>query len=615
MVNIAEEFGMKVYMEFVAKNAKDVEDNIKNRLKSIDLGFITDKAKQMSQKVQKIFDMGSPGGAGSRVETAKGGAARASDAANMAGMSKGVGKMALSMGVMVGALLGIQKIAGRIVDRLARSSPMLAGILSLFKHSLMLFFRPFGDFLGTLLRPLAIVMLRAAVKWLKFAKTEKGQDVIETLVDAGIGAGIGASIGAVVGTILGAAAGPLGMAIGALVGAFTGAGIGAAITALPEVWAGIKFLFGALSDWVDFFINKIFGIDMDGVRVAVVDFVYNKMIPFFKGMGKIINTALNPIELAKLIWSGITKIWEWTHDVGGWLWDKITSIWNWGQDVGMWLWEKIKSIWNWDGDVSTWLWEKIKMIWNWTEDLSSWLWEKVKTIWNWTGDIASWLWEKIKTIWNWTNDFGTWLWEQVQSVWNYTADFGTWLWDQVKTVWNYAEDLGTWLWNKLTNVWNYASDFGTFLWTQLEKVWNYGEDFGDWLWGKLKNVWNYAENLGSWLWDKLKTIWTWSSTWNIGQLIWDKIQSIISSIVIPRVFGGGHQTGLNSVPETGLYQLHKGEEVVTAPRAQRTGKSNISITNVFNIGGSGTTQVIDMESSVRRASRLSELELRSRGLA
>jgi len=87
----------------------------------------------------------------------------------------GLGKLALiSAGVLaIGA--GIKKL----VKGLAASSPYLKGVFSMFKRASMQFFRPFGDFLATLLKPLAIVLLRATSKWLTFTRgIAKGEDIL-----------------------------------------------------------------------------------------------------------------------------------------------------------------------------------------------------------------------------------------------------------------------------------------------------------------------------------------------------------------------------------------------------------------------------------------------------
>ena len=78
----------------------------------------------------------------------------------------GLGKIALISAGVLAIGFGIKKL----VKGLAASSPFLKGVFSMFKRATTLFFRPFGDFLANLLKPLAIVLLRAASKWLSFTR-------------------------------------------------------------------------------------------------------------------------------------------------------------------------------------------------------------------------------------------------------------------------------------------------------------------------------------------------------------------------------------------------------------------------------------------------------------
>jgi len=120
------------------------------------------------------------------------------------GVTKGLGSVATKLGVVGVAIAAAVKF-------LSKASPYLKGILDIFGRSFMIFFRPFGDFLATLLRPMAILMMKAAVAFLKFSKTPAGKKVV-----AGMS---GAVAGAVVGAGVGMLGGPIGAAGGAVIGA------------------------------------------------------------------------------------------------------------------------------------------------------------------------------------------------------------------------------------------------------------------------------------------------------------------------------------------------------------------------------------------------------------
>ena len=72
-------------------------------------------------------------------------------------IQKNIAKLGL-IAIGVGSLVAlVKKIGGMLVD----SSPMLKGMLKLLNYSVMLIFRPIGDFIGFFLRPLMIYFLRS----------------------------------------------------------------------------------------------------------------------------------------------------------------------------------------------------------------------------------------------------------------------------------------------------------------------------------------------------------------------------------------------------------------------------------------------------------------------
>lgn len=86
------------------------------------------------------------------------------------GAGGAAGGMAGTFGKMLGVLslvnIGIGaavSLLGPILDQLKASSPALKGTFMLFDKAFNLFFKPFGDFLSVLLRPLAYVLLKFAI--------------------------------------------------------------------------------------------------------------------------------------------------------------------------------------------------------------------------------------------------------------------------------------------------------------------------------------------------------------------------------------------------------------------------------------------------------------------
>jgi len=74
-------------------------------------------------------------------------------------LGKVLGKMeGISKSTM--SLVGIGAGVGSLVALITESSPILQSVLKLFQHSVMMIFRPIGDFIGFLLRPLMILFMR-----------------------------------------------------------------------------------------------------------------------------------------------------------------------------------------------------------------------------------------------------------------------------------------------------------------------------------------------------------------------------------------------------------------------------------------------------------------------
>lgn len=76
----------------------------------------------------------------------------------------GLLKVALGGALAVGILKGVQKLAD--------ASPMMARTVEILSSAMALFFRPFGDFLGRLLEPVATWMLDMAVRFNELAEDE-----------------------------------------------------------------------------------------------------------------------------------------------------------------------------------------------------------------------------------------------------------------------------------------------------------------------------------------------------------------------------------------------------------------------------------------------------------
>jgi len=242
------------------------------------------------------------GGSKSSASASGGGLSQAS---GFLGLSKGIGAVVKKLGV-----IGI--IAGAALGLMKKSSSYLKGVMSVFGRAFLIFFRPFGDFLAGVLRPMAILMMKMAVAFLKFTRTPFGKK--------GVGTALGAGGGAIAGAAIGALGGPIGAGAGALIG------------------AGLALL--AQIDWKA---------------------VYNKMLQFGGWLWENIKKIWNwTADFGGWLWEKITSIWNWTEDFGIWLWDKIKSIWTGDIDLSGWIFNKIESMWTGSWNALTWAKDKIK---------------------------------------------------------------------------------------------------------------------------------------------------------------------------------------------------------------------------------------------------------------
>jgi len=236
-------------------------------------------------------------------------------------------------------------------------------------------------------------------------------------------------------------------------------------------------------------------------------------------------------------------------------------------------------------------------------------------------------------------DWGN-LWEKTKltfsSMWDQLKGFGSWLWEGIKTNlsdgWDLLKDLGSWLWGKLEDLWD--GTVGAFL------------SVNDWIADKLEGIFGTGfggfDSISAWAYNKISSLWKGSSSaggsssgssGGIVANLANKVSSFFSGTGSSSAGSSGnsnsgvntdwlpgyatkftgHQTGLNFVPNTGYYKLHRGEKVTNASQAGKGGGKNITINNTFNMSGGGYKSG-DMERNAVRSSRIIELELRGRGL-
>lgn len=155
------------------------------------------------------------------------------------GPAKNLSSMILKLGVISFALNEIKDLIGDLVKYARDASPILNASFQILDLALKLFFKPFGDFLGTLLRPLAFWLLRMAInfdKWIAantMSFTKDLADKIDKFLNPKPDEGITADRAQGAGAVIGGAGGAI---IGGIAGGIPGATIGAALGALVGVF-------------------------------------------------------------------------------------------------------------------------------------------------------------------------------------------------------------------------------------------------------------------------------------------------------------------------------------------------------------------------------------------
>ena len=300
---------------------------------------------------------------------------------------------------------------------------------------------------------------------------------------------------------------------------------------------------------------------------------------FFRPFGDFLATLLRP--LAVLLMKMAVAFLKWTRPISGQVRENVAAapqigstgnlaadipirIANWAIKIGVALgtvaMEIAKAAFDLGTKIGQWLFDEV------IEPAGHFLSAKLLTVWKWTKDFAGWLWDQITSIWSWPFDLSLWIWNKIMSIWNYTMDFGGWIWEQIMTIWNYTQDFGSWLWSRITNAFSnvggWLSGIGAYLYETITK--SISQAFSGFKFG-----W-------SWFWQK-----------------------------------GEGQVGIPNVPSDGMYKLHKGEEVV--PRTRVGQNKSIVLNPTFQFSGN-VSRDIDIDLIARRASRVTEMELKRRGI-
>jgi len=260
------------------------------------------------------------GGGGGQAQGGKGGA--------LAGLLKmgTKGTMLLGgIGIAIGAIL-------TVVKGLAGSSPMLKQMMKLMNFGIMMIFRPIGDFIGFLLRPIIVLLLRNfIIPWYKDAM-------------------------------------PVMKAVGAFVGGTIAGGLAEFFANPTQVIAdGLT----GLSDWATDNLNSMLDGTFDWAELADKIWEGLKIVILNLPTTKIIQAAVDVI--AKMDWSRLGTKWAEVGEkikkaIGDWFWnglDSITAPWIiLFTYISNWFWNGLNGIqtswsdlWQW---IKDWIWNGLQ---------------------------------------------------------------------------------------------------------------------------------------------------------------------------------------------------------------------------------------------------------------
>jgi len=293
-------------------------------------------------KARIVFDTSGLNGLLGGGPTGGGGKGSSEGGGGGAFLTKGIGGALTKLALPLAALKHIWKGISKIVGILKDASPAFAAVTNMFKQSMKLFFKPFGDALAGLFRPLAIKLLKFMIAWNQFWAGKSWTDFKEETKSQAE-------------EIYGE-------------GGFTKQNIhdkivnwwNETIEALKQ-----KFTWANLYTWWDGFVvqlKEIFNLERFSEWWATTKEQFKEIFNW-----DTIKTKFDDwvTEIKELDWvKGITKAldeldWDW-HPIQ-WLKDKF-SEWTFEWDLITWLKEKFSEFWTWTFDIGKWIKEQISKL-------------------------------------------------------------------------------------------------------------------------------------------------------------------------------------------------------------------------------------------------------------
>jgi len=240
----------------------------------------------------------------------------------------------------------------------------------------------------------------------------------------------------------------------------------------------------------------------------------------------------------------------------------------------------------------------------WKENLKRWYIDLAKQTWvdflNGLKIINGWIKSGWKSLTDYIKSLGPFLREEWEMFLGELDTIKDWLLDKWDSFLSNFDTIGDWLLDK----------WGFFL-LDIDTIGTWLKDKIESLWKSLKDGFNYVitamKGWASDLWSKIKSIFRGKS----------KDKDDDDSFKAPksqfRDYRGASRVKAigGMIGETGQYQLHAGERVVTAADVQRMNQNPVNVTNHYNISANISSD-IDIRQLAKRLAALQEIELRRR---
>ena len=429
-------------------------------------------APGMGKAMSGIMKMGE---AGAQIATKGASAIASAIGGSGTGAAAGavIGSIAPGVGTMIGAAVGVamgpilEDVLGPLMDFAKQASPMIETIMALWQTTMMLFIRPFADFMMLVLMPVMIIIMKyIAIPFYQYIYP-KLMDVLK-LIEPYL-----PDLANVIIVILGV--------LFLFIVAFGGPLWGLVMTVIMLLALGVVLwrLYEKLMNW------------LFDVIPQVIDFIRD--VIWEKGIRVAIDWI---VKIA-------VGVWEFLSKIPGFIWEKAIK------PAVDFILEKVDMVINFLSPIVMGIWNFLSMLVNTIVDfvtnLVSWLWEAVvKPIAEDIERIMTALWGVVEALFGPVVAVVRVIWEWLVGKLSLVIDF---LRDTLKSVWETIKGIWDWLVFGVENAIGFVKSKLQDVYDTLSSVWTWISDILngaiEYLKTKLGNLWDDVKGIPGSIWDKI----------------------------------------------------------------------------------------------------------------